>query len=107
MTHRLLLARTQLADNMRMAAMTAMDHEGARRLMAEAMEGALGTDDEKELALHLVGCDECKGIYEGLQQAHPALTSIELGYPSTQSIDAAVHRATTVLRGEADPAPTG
>jgi hypothetical protein len=85
----------------------AIDHEGARRLMAEAMEGALGTDDEKELALHLVGCDECKGIYEGLQQAHPALESIELGYPSTQSIDAAVHRATTVLRGEADPGPHG
>ena len=75
--------------------------------MAEAMEGRLGTDDERELALHLVGCDECKGIYEGLQQAHPALTSIELGYPSTESLDAAVHRATTVLRGEADPGPHG
>ncbi len=84
-----------------------IDHEGARRLMAEAMEGALGIDDEKELALHLVSCDECKAIYEGLQQAHPALESIELGYPSTQSIDAAVHRATTVLRGEADPGPHG
>jgi hypothetical protein len=85
----------------------AIDHDGARRLMAEAMEGRLGETDERELALHLVGCEECKGIYEGLQQAHPALSSIELGYPSTQALDAAVHRATTVLRGEADPGPHG
>ena len=114
-THRLLLARTQLADNMRIVnerpgARTACldrDHDGARRLMAEAMEGQLGQADERELALHLVECEECKGIYEGLQQAHPALESIELGYPSTPSLDAAVHRATTVLRGEADPGPHG
>jgi hypothetical protein len=84
-----------------------MDHEGARRLMAEAMERRLGAEDERELALHLVGCDECKTIYEGLQQAHPALSSIQLGEPTTQSVDAAVHRAITVLKGEADPGPMG
>jgi hypothetical protein len=84
-----------------------MDHEGARRLMAEAMERRLDADDERELALHLVGCDECKATYEGLQQAHPALESIKLGEPSTESVDAAVHRALTVLRGEADPGPMG
>lgn len=84
-----------------------MDHDGARRLMAEAMEGRLSTDDERDLALHLVGCSDCKAVYEGLQHANPALTSIQLGEPSTQAVDAAVHRATTVLRGEADPGPMG
>ncbi|MEX2394961.1 MAG: hypothetical protein WD826_10835, partial [Actinomycetota bacterium] len=84
-----------------------MDHEGARRLMAEAMERRLDADDERELALHLVGCDECKATYEGLQQAHPALESIKLGEPTTESVDAAVHRAQTVLLGEADPGPMG
>src|SRR5688572_2512934 len=59
-----------------------MDHEGARKLMAEAMGGRLSSDDERELALHLVTCSECKTIYDGLQKAHPALESIELGHPS-------------------------
>ena len=84
-----------------------LDHDGARTLMAQAMEGKLSADDERELALHLVGCAECKAIYEGLQSASPALTSIDLGTPSVESLDAAVHRAVTVLRGEADPGPMG
>ena len=85
-----------------------MDHDGARRLMAEAIEGRLEADDERELALHLVGCDECKVVYEGLQQAHPALASIRLGEPTTSSVDAAVHRATTVLQAATPiPGPMG
>ncbi len=84
-----------------------MDHEGARKLMAEAMGGQLSTDDERDLALHLVGCPECKTIYEGLQKAHPALESIELGHPSKDALEHAVHRAQVVLRGEADPGPMG
>lgn len=84
-----------------------MDHDGARRLMAEAMEGRLGTEQERELALHLVGCEDCKLVYEGLQHANPALSAIQLGEPSTEAVDAAVRRATTVLRGEADPGPMG
>ena len=84
-----------------------MEHDAARRLMAEAMEGKITSDDERELALHLVGCPECKSVYEGIQKAHPALESIELGHASKESIDAAVHRAATVMRGEADPGPFG
>jgi hypothetical protein len=84
-----------------------MDHDGARRLMAEAMEGRIGADEERDLALHLVGCEDCKAVYEGLQHANPALTSIQLGEPSAEALDAAVHRATTVLRGEADPGLMG
>ncbi len=84
-----------------------LDHEGARRLMAEAVGGQLGSDDERELALHLVGCNECKIVYEGLQHTNPALGAIELGSASIEALDAAVFRATTVLRGEADPGPMG
>jgi hypothetical protein len=84
-----------------------MDHDDARRLMAEAMEGRLEFDDERQLAIHIVRCPECKSIYEGLQQANPALTAIDLGSPSTDALEAAVNRATTVLRGEADPGPMG
>ena len=87
--------------------MKVMEHDAARRLMAEAMEGRIGSDDERELALHLVGCPDCKSVYEGLQKAHPALESIELGHASTESVDHAVHRAATVMRGEADPGPMG
>jgi hypothetical protein len=85
----------------------ALDHEGARRLMAVAIEGQLSADEERELAVHMVGCPDCKQIYEGLQQAHPALSAIELGRPSEEALEAAVHRAITVLRGEADPGPMG
>lgn len=84
-----------------------MDHDGARRLMAEGVEGRLGPAEERELALHLVTCSECKSLYEGLQHAHPALAAIAVGTPPTRAVDTAVKRATTVLRGEADPGPLG
>jgi hypothetical protein len=84
-----------------------MDHDGARRLMAEGVEGRLEAGDERELALHLVGCVECKRLYDGLQHAHPALAAIAAGPPPTKAVDTAVKRATTVLRGEADPGPLG
>ncbi len=82
-----------------------MDHDGARRLMVEGAEGRLSASDERELALHLVGCTDCKALYEGLQHAQPALAKIGIGPPPTTVVDAAVRRATTVLRGEADPGP--
>lgn len=84
-----------------------MDHDGARRLMAEGVEGSLAPSDERELALHLVGCAECKRLYDGLHHAHPALAAIAAGPPPTRAVDTAVRRATTVLRGEADPGPLG
>ncbi len=82
-----------------------MDHSDARRLMARALETALTNDEERDLALHLVGCAECKTLYEGLQHAHPALSSLAPGSPPSETIDRAIQRATTVLRGEADPGP--
>lgn len=84
-----------------------LDHDGARRLMAEGVDGRLGPTDERELALHLVGCGECKRLYDGLQHAHPALAAIGVGPPPTRAVDTAVRRATTILRGEADPGPLG
>jgi hypothetical protein len=85
--------------------MSALDHDGARRIMAAGVEGRLETAEERDLALHLVGCPECKRLYEGLQQAHPALAAIGVGTPPSSAVDAAVRRATTVLRGDADPGP--
>ncbi len=84
-----------------------LNHESARRLMAEAVEGKLDQAQERDLAMHLVGCDECKRLYEGLQHAHPALASLAPGSPPTAAVDAAVFRATAILRGEADPGPMG
>ncbi len=86
---------------------TTLDHSSARRLMAEAVEGKLDQAQERSLAMHMVGCDECKRLYEGLQHAHPALASLAPGSPPPQAVDAAVFRATTVLRGDADPGPMG
>jgi hypothetical protein len=82
-----------------------MDHGDARRLMAKSLETKLGRDEERDLALHLVGCAECKRLYAGLQHAHPALASLAPGSPPADAIDRAVLRSTTVLRGEADPGP--
>ncbi len=82
-----------------------MDHGEARRLMAQSLETKLGQDEERDLALHLVGCAECKQLYAGLQHAHPALSSLAPGSPPGEAIDRAVLRSTTVLRGEADPGP--
>src|SRR5690349_16540595 len=82
-----------------------MDHADARRLMAKSMDTKLSTEEERDLALHLVGCTECKELYAGLQHAHPALSSLAPGSPPADAIDRAVLRATTVLRGEADPGP--
>lgn len=82
-----------------------MDHEGARGLMALAVESGLGTEQEQELALHLVGCSECKALYEGLQYAQAALSRLGRSDPPTRALEEAIHRATTVLRGEADPGP--
>ncbi len=84
-----------------------LNHESARRLMAEAVEGKLDQGQERDLAMHLVGCDECKRLYEGLQHAHPALASLAPGSPPTAAVDAAVFRASAILRGEADPGPMG
>lgn len=84
-----------------------IDHDGAKGLMAQAMDKTLGADEERELALHLVSCAECKSLYESLQKADPALSAVNVGTPSAESVDAAVQRAVTVLRGEADPGPMG
>lgn len=80
-----------------------MEHDAARRMMALSMEVALSLEDERELALHLVGCEECKTLFDGLQHAHPALGALSRTYPPSPAVDAAVFRATTVLRGDADP----
>jgi hypothetical protein len=82
-----------------------VDHSDARRLMARAFETPLTQDMERDLALHLVGCAECKVLYEGLQHAHPALSSLAPGSPPGDAIERAIERAITVLRGEADPGP--
>jgi len=82
-----------------------MDHGEARRLMAKSLETKLSQDEERDLALHLVGCSECKELFAGLQHAHPALSSLAPGSPPGEAIDRAVLRSTTVLRGEADPGP--
>lgn len=82
-----------------------MDHSDARRLMAKGFETKLSTEEERDLAVHLVGCTECKNLYAGLQHAHPALSSLAPGSPPSESIDRAILRSTTVLRGEADPGP--
>lgn len=82
-----------------------MDHDGARNLMAVAVEGDLAQDDERELALHLVGCKECKSLYDGLHTAQTALGRLSRSDPPTRALEEAIHRATTVLRGEADPGP--
>jgi hypothetical protein len=84
-----------------------LDHEGARRMMAQAVQGRLDQNAERDLAMHLVGCPECKSLYEGLQHAHPALSSLRTGSPPTTAVDEAVRRATIVLGGEADPGPLG
>lgn len=82
-----------------------MDHDGARNLMAVAVEGGLAKEQEEELALHLVGCTECRTLYGGLETAHIALGRLSRSHPPTRAVDEAIHRATTVLRGEADPGP--
>jgi len=84
-----------------------MDHDAARALMAAAIEGTLDDARERDLAVHLVGCAECKSLYSRLQQAEVALRGLAFSHPSTRIVDAAVVRATTVLRGEADPGPSG
>lgn len=84
-----------------------VDHDGARQLMPDGVEGRLDPTQERDLALHLVSCTECKQLYEGLQHAHPALAAIGVGTPSAQSVDTAVRRARAVLAGQADPGPLG
>src|SRR5438067_1508554 len=84
-----------------------LDHDSARRLMAEAIAGRLDAERSSELAVHLVACAECKTLYEGLQLAHPALAQLHAGPPPPEAVDLAVHRATTVLRGDADPGAPG
>lgn len=82
-----------------------MDHQSARKLMAPAVEGSLETTQEQELALHLVGCDDCRGVYHQLEHAQRALSYLAAGHPPASAVETAVQRATTVLRGQADPGP--
>jgi hypothetical protein len=81
-----------------------MNHDDARRLMSQATEGHLDEAGERDLALHLVTCPECKAMYEGLRQTEPILASVETPQPPEWAVEATVMRATTVLRGEADGA---
>jgi hypothetical protein len=82
-----------------------MDHESARELMAAAVEGSLDAARERDLAIHLVGCADCKSLYSRLQQAEVALRGLAFSHPPGAAVDAAVARATRVLHGEADPGP--
>jgi hypothetical protein len=82
-----------------------LGHAGARELMAAAIEGSLPVSQERELAVHLVGCADCKKLYSNLQQAELALRGLAFSHPPSDAVDTAVTRATTVLRGEADPGP--
>ena len=79
------------------------DHADARRLASAAVEGALSASDERELALHIVRCTDCKSFYDGIVKATQALRRAAPDEPGAEVVDAAVQRATTVLRGDADP----
>jgi hypothetical protein len=82
-----------------------LDHGAARALMVSAIDGALDVERERELAVHLVSCPECKALYSRLQQAEVALRGLAFSHPPADTVDTAVSRALTVLRGDADPGP--
>lgn len=82
-----------------------MDHVEARRLASVAVDDPLTRDQERQLAVHLVGCPDCKSFYDVSGRVHAALAEAFAGYPDAHAVERAVYRSTTVLRGKADPGP--
>lgn len=85
--------------------MSPLDHDEARGIASQALDGSLDRPQEQELAVHLVSCPACKMFHDNLERARRAVREGLARAPSPEVLDAAVHRATTVLRGDADPGP--
>lgn len=82
-----------------------IDHHEAREAASASLDGPLTKDMERELALHLVGCVECKTFYDSIHGVKSALSRLAAGDLPDELLQAAIHRSTTVLAGDADPGP--
>jgi hypothetical protein len=82
-----------------------MDHDAAIELASRAVDEPLTQDLERELALHLVACPDCKRFYDTSSSVRSALRSRAQAEAPAAVVDRAALRAVTVLRGGADPGP--
>ncbi len=80
-----------------------MDHEDARRIASLALDEPLSQAQERELAMHLISCAECKTYYDDLARARSAFRRVRPSTVRSEVLDTTVWRATTVLAGDADP----
>ena len=84
-----------------------MDHTSAKDLASRALEQPLDADQERDLALHLVSCADCKQFYDGLHGMRSALHRLKGATVPAEVVSASVHRAGAILQGQADPGPLG
>lgn len=83
-----------------------IDHARARELTGQSLDGQLSAADERELALHLVECSDCKTMYDGLHKVGGLVGTLETATWNPGELDSLISRAAAVLDGNADPAET-
>lgn len=81
-----------------------MTHEEARRAASRVLDDAVTGEVERDLAVHLVGCAECRLFYDTIRNVRTTRASAAQ-QPPPFVVDHAASRAATIVRGDPDPGP--